>query len=356
MSAVSQKIFNVAAAIAISLSAAMPLQAAQSLASAAEVQADVLWSEEFAYLTGMQAYIYGFPAIMYANLRYQWVESGQGPVQMGVNQYWHSRTPSDPKLQYGGSPNRETPYSSTFLDVSQEPVVLSVPENPESRYYTLQLLDFYSDTVGYIGQRATNNVAGDYLVTGPGWEGEIPKGIKGVIPSWTPWVMIAGRTYTDGSEADLVKMRAFQDGYKITPLSQYGKPGSQTAVKHEVLNVAPKSDPLGAFRTMNAAMRENPPPARDEALMKQFALVGLGPLATVNLDDLDPAIRRGLQRAIVDGQALLGRVAKAGGSIIGAGKTRNGWFYGPSNWGEWRWMATSSVVRALRPSLALPSI
>jgi hypothetical protein len=334
MSAVSQKIFNVAAAIAISLSAAMPLQAAQSLASAAEVQADVLWSEEFAYLTGMQAYIYGFPAIMYANLRYQWVESGQGPVQMGVNQYWHSRTPSDPKLQYGGSPNRETPYSSTFLDVSQEPVVLSVPENPESRYYTLQLLDFYSDTVGYIGQRATNNVAGDYLVTGPGWEGEIPKGIKGVIPSWTPWVMIAGRTYTDGSEADLVKMRAFQDGYKITPLSQYGKPGSQTAVKHEVLNVAPKSDPLGAFRTMNAAMRENPPPARDEALMKQFALVGLGPLATVNLDDLDPAIRRGLQRAIVDGQALLGRVAKAGGSIIGAGKTRNGWFYGPSNWGR----------------------
>jgi hypothetical protein len=333
MSPVSQKIFNVVAAIAIGLSAAMPLQAAQSLAPAAEVPTDVLWNEEFAYLTGMQAYIYGFPAMMYANLRYQWVESGQGQVQVAVNQYWHSRDLANPEMQYGGSPNRETPYSLAMLDLS-EPLVLSVPANPEQRYYTLQLLDFYSDTVGYIGVRATDNVPGDYLLTGPGWKGEAPAGIQGVIHSWTPSVMIAGRTYTDGSEADLVKMRAFQDGYKITPLSQYGKQGAELSAKHDVLNVAPMSDPLGAFRTMNAAMRENPPPARDEALMKQFALVGLGPLATVNLDDLDPAIQRGLQRAIVDGHDLLGRVAKAGGSIIGAGKAQNGWFYGPSNWGR----------------------
>lgn len=302
-------------------------------APAASAQA-VAWNEEFAYLTGMQAFIYGYPAIVYANLRYQWIESGKGPVQMAVNEYWHSRSPSDPKLQYGGSPNRETPYSMAFLDVSKEPMVLTVPPNPENRYYTLQLIDFYSDTVGYIGQRATKNIAGDYLVTGPGWKGKVPKGIKGVISSWTPWLMVAGRTYADPTEADLTKMRVFQDGYKITPLSAYGKPGAVVTPRKDVLDVAPKTDPLGAFKTMNAAMKENPPPARDAALMKQFALVGLGPLAKGDIDALDPAVKRGLQRALVDGTALLAKTAKAGGSIVGATKVQNNWFYGASNWGR----------------------
>lgn len=292
------------------------------------------WQEEFAYLTGMQAYVYGFPAILYSGLRYQWVKSGQGPVSMGVNEYWHSRTLSDPKMQYGGSPNLETPYSLAFIDVTREPVVLTVPENPENRYYTLQLIDFYSDTVGYIGQRATRNVGGDYLLAGPGWKGKTPKGIKGVYRSWTPWLMIAGRTFSDGSEADMAKMRKFQDAYKIAPLSVYGNPAMKWTPGREVLTAWPKSDPLGAFKTMNAAMKENPPQARDDALMKQFSLVGLGPLAKSDIDALDPAIKRGLQRAIVDAHSLLGRVAQAGGSIVGATKVRNNWFYGASNWGR----------------------
>lgn len=112
-----------------------PTRAADAVATA-QPAPPVPWNEEFAYLTGMQAYVYGFPAMLYANLRYQWIESGKGGVQMAINEYWHSRTPSDPKLQYGGSPNRETPYSLAFLDVTNEPVVLAVPPNPENRYYT----------------------------------------------------------------------------------------------------------------------------------------------------------------------------------------------------------------------------
>ena len=336
MSAIRQTSCKLATALALCLSAGgfvLPATAAEIVAPVAQTPAATPWNEEFAYLTGMQAFTYGYPAIMYADLRYQWVESRQGPIQMGVNEYFHLRVLTDPKMQYGGSPNRETPYSLAMLDLT-EPLVLTVPANPEKRYYTLQLIDFYSDTLGYIGVRGTDNVPGDYLLTGPGWKGKVPDGIKGVINSWTPWAFIAGRTYTDGTETDLQKMRAFQDGYQITPLSQFGQPVNQVAARHDVLNVAAKTDPLGAFKTLNAVMKENPPPARDEALMKQFALVGLGPLSNGEIDALDPAIKRGLQRAIVDGTALLGRVAKAGGSITGATRTQNGWFYGPSNWGR----------------------
>lgn len=326
---------TLATLLAVGLSAtSLPSYATPATESVAAPTTPAPWNEEFAYLTGMQAYVYGFPAMLYANLRYQWVESGKGPVQMAVNDYWHSRSPSNPKFQYGGSPNLETPYSLAFIDVTNEPVVLTVPANPDNRYYTLQLIDFYSDTIGYIGQRATKNVAGDYLLAGPRWKGKLPKGIRGVYHSWTPWAMIAGRTYSDGSEADLVKMRQFQDGYKITPLSHYGKPAGQVAARRDVMDVWPKSDPLGALKTMSAAMKENPPPARDSALVKQFGLIGIGPMAASDIDALDPAVKRGLQRAIVDGNSLLERVTKAGGSIVGATKTRNNWFYGAANWGR----------------------
>lgn len=287
------------------------------------------WNEEFAYLTGMQAFIYGYPIITFAELRAQPLPGGQSMV----NRYFHTRHLADPGQKYGGSPNRETAYSLAFADVSQQPMVLTVPPNPERRYYSLQLCDMYSDTIGYIGVRATHNIPGDYLLAGPGWKGKTPKGIRNVIRSWTPWVAVLGRTYTDGTEDDLPRMGTFQDGYRITPLSVYRRKALLPQGRAPVA-VASPDDPLGAFRTMNAVMRENPPPPDHDVLMRQFALVGLGPAAKQDIEQLDPAIQRGLRRAIVDGRDLLARVAKAGGSIVGATRVRNGWFYGPSNWGR----------------------
>lgn len=287
------------------------------------------WNEEFAYLTGMQAFIYGYPIITFAELRAQPLPGGHSMV----NRYFHTRHLADPAQKYGGSPNRDTAYSLAFADVSREPVVLTVPPNPERRYYSLQLCDMYSDTIGYIGVRATGNIPGDYLLTGPGWKGKVPKGMQQVIRAWTPWVAVFGRTYNDGTEEDLPRMAAFQDGYRITPLSAYRRK-AQLQSGRVPATVASRDDPLGAFKTMNAAMRENPPPAGHASMMQQFALVGLGPEARQDFGDIDPAIQRGLRRAIVDGRDLLARVAKAGGSIVGATQMRNGWFYGPSNWGR----------------------
>jgi hypothetical protein len=85
---------------------------------------------------------------------------------------------------------------------------------------------------------------------------------------------------------------------------------------------------------MNAAMLENLPPTSDDALMRQFAQVGLGPMADTPLDQLDPATQSGLARALQDGPLLLEQVALTGGNT----KQINGWFYGDKNWGR---MATA---------------
>ena len=65
-------------------------------------------------------------------------------------------------------------------------------------------------------------------------------------------------------------------------------------------------------------------------MVRQFAQIGLGPFATLELDALDPATRRGLERALVDGWVLLGKLAKSGGNT----KTVNTWAYGDRNWGR----------------------
>ena len=292
------------------------------------------WKEEYAYLIGKQAYIYGYPALYYASLRYGMVENPQGLISMPINTYYHIRTPALPEHQNGGSPNRDTPYSIAFVDLSKEPIVFTAPEIPDNRYFAIQLADFYSDVFGYIGKRTTGMKKGNYLITGPNFKGAIPDGFDGTFACPTNWMFVVSRTYTDASEADLKIVHKIQDEHHLTPLSEWGKQVSNKKENRDVLNPFPPTDPLGAFKTMNAAMMENPPPARDDALMTQFAQVGLGSKGTMDLDALDESIKKGLKRAIVDGHKFLGKVAKAGGSITGNNSVINNWFYSPKNWGK----------------------
>ena len=293
------------------------------------------WKEMYAYEVGKQAFIYGYPAVYYANIRFRFIEKRDGQVSMAVNELYHSRTPSVPENKYGGSPNRDTPYSLAFVDLTNDAVVFTVPENPENRYYGVQLSEFYSDVYGYIGQRATNNEAGDYLIVGPNFKGEIPQGFKAVYKCPTNWSFMIARTFTDCSEEDLKKCHAFQDGYKLTMLSNWGNPNAPKQQNHDVIDALDgKEDPLNALKTMNAAMIENPPPARDDALMNLFALVGLGSKGTNNLDTLDESTKKGLRRAVVDAMGLMKNLSVKYGSITGHAKTVNNWYWAPTNWGR----------------------
>ena len=56
-------------------------------------------------------------------------------------------------------------------------MVLTVPTIDEGRYFSIEFFDLYSHSVDYIGTRATGNGGGQFLITGPGWEGEVPDGI-----------------------------------------------------------------------------------------------------------------------------------------------------------------------------------
>jgi len=117
--------------------------------------------------------------------------------------------------------------------------------------------------------------------------------------------------------------------YKLTPLSVWGKPEANAPESYDVLKPFDrKTDPLAEWKTMNAAMAENPPPSRHEVLLKQFAQIGVGP--GLDIAGLDSATKRGLQRAAVDGRKLLETALLQGARQ----KNVNGWNYPPADMGR----------------------
>jgi hypothetical protein len=235
---------------------------------------------------------------------------------------------------------RDAIYSVAWLDLRSEPVVVHSPDSGE-RYVSIQLAEFYSDLFGYVGPSVNGGRAQTALIVGPQWQGDTPAGVDVVLRAPTPSAFLVARVSTPGGE-DLERARALQQGSWVKTLSAW-RTGSPGAALRDVLSPFPPTASLADFRTMNAAMAENPPPARDEALMRQFAQVGLGPLASTPIDDLDAATQRGLARALADGPTLLAKVALTGGHT----KQVAGWSYGDRHWG--RMAATGDFLGRASP-------
>ena len=140
------------------------------------------WRAEYAYTAGVQAFVYGCPYIYYAQLRHAWVTNRRDPEVVpyaAVNQFWHAGRLLDATYRDGGSPSTDSLYSFAWLDLREEPVILSHPDMGE-RYFTFQLAGFTSDNFGYVGQRTTGAAAGDFAIVGPGWRGDLPPGKRAV--------------------------------------------------------------------------------------------------------------------------------------------------------------------------------
>jgi hypothetical protein len=88
--------------------------------------------------------------------------------------------------------NHDTLLTAGWLDLRQGPLVLHVPDMSD-RYYSVQFTDPSKNTVfAYVGTRTTGTQAGDYLITGRNWKGQIPNGMK-QIGSPNNSVIVAGR-------------------------------------------------------------------------------------------------------------------------------------------------------------------
>jgi hypothetical protein len=190
-----------------------------------------------------EAFVYGFPIVdNYKVLHDQALDPASSEYKGPPNTITHTRRLATPEDRAIVAPNVDTPYSHAWLDLAAEPVVLGVPAFESDRYVSVQLIDGYTYIVGYVTPRTHGNEGGDFLVAGPDWKGTAPAGIDAVFRAPTRFVLALYRTQLF-NEADLVRVHALQDGYRVTPLSHWL--GDEAVPAAPIVPVVEPVDPRG---------------------------------------------------------------------------------------------------------------
>jgi hypothetical protein len=276
-----------------------------------------------------EAYVFGYPLVdSYRILHSYFVDRGHPEFKAPWNQIYNNArvfTPNDKAMQ---TPNVDTPYSNLGLDLRAEPMVLTVPAVEKERYYSVQLNDLQTFIFGYIGSRATGNGAGSYLVVGPGWKGEKPRGIKAVFRSETQLAYIFYRTQLFGVK-DMENVKKVQAGFKVQPLSAFlGKPAPAAAPAVDFmppLTIAQERSSPDFFELLNFTLQFSSTHPSEQALMERLSRIGVGAGKRFDAQAIAPELRQAIQDGMADAWRdidALGRRAAAGevtsGDLVGS--------------------------------------
>lgn len=280
--------------------------------SSADAQAGV--SPEEARAIAKEAYIYGFPIV--DNYRIQhayWVDKATPEYKGPWNQTWNSArvyTPADTAIQ---TPNSDTPYSFVGADLRSEPLVLTVPAMEKERYFSVQLIDYYTFNFDYIGTRTSGNGGGSFLLAGPGWKGDTPKGIKKVFRCETELAFPTYRTQLF-DPSDIENVRKVQAGYKVQPLSAFlGQPAPKAAPAIDFIKpLTPAEEKTSPqfFNILNFVLQFCPTVPSEKALMARFAKIGVGAGKTFDASKLSPEMKTAIEQGMADAWAALAGLKK----------------------------------------------
>jgi hypothetical protein len=269
-------------------------------------------TEEEARAIGVDAYLYFYPIVTMDVTRKQLTNEEAGPATLGGPANRFANIPAFPTADMRAvvRPNFDTLYSSGWLDLTKEPMVVSAPDTG-GRYYLLPMLDMWTDVFASPGWRTTGTEAANFLVTPPGWSGTVPAGMTR-IDAPTPYVWIIGRTKTDGP-GDYDAVHKIQAGYKITPLSQWGGEPTLPEVKIDP-SVDMKTPPKKQVDTMPAdkffayaaeLLKLHPPHITDQPIIAQLKRIGFEVGKSFDLAQADPAAQKGLASAPEDARKLM---------------------------------------------------
>jgi hypothetical protein len=300
------------------MAVALPLCCTQASAQTAQAQE--------AYNIGVEAYVYFYPLVIMDVTRRQLtnIESGKIPARGPMNTFSHAPAYPTAEIRVIVRPNFDTLYSSAWLDLTKEPMIISVPDT-NGRYYLLAMMDMWTDVFAAPGKRTSGTAAGNFAVVPPGWQGQLPIGVER-IQSPTPYVWIMGRTQTNGPK-DYEAVHKIQGGYRITPLSQWRKTPTPPAFEVDP-SVDMKTPPLEQVNKMPAKtfftyaaeiMKVNRPHVTDWSTSARLKRIGFEPGKSLDWDSLDPSVQDALTRAPVDGLKLMYAKAPTLARVV------NGW-------------------------------
>jgi hypothetical protein len=314
----SRRSFAYACLIALSVAASAP-----AFAQSADV------TPEEARAIAKEAYIYGFPLVDDYRIQHAYFVDTKNPEYKGpFNQIVNIPrvyTPADTAVQ---TPNSDTPYSWLGMDLRAEPIVLTVPPIEKNRYFSIQLIDAYTFNFDYMGSRTTGNDGGSFLVAGPSWKGDTPKGVKKVFVSETEFVLAVYRTQLFSPE-DIDNVKKIQAGYKAEPLSAFlGQPApAATPAVDFVKPLTPDEErkSLEFFNVLNFVLQFCPTDPSETELMARFAKIGVGAGKTIDVGALSPKMKTAMEQGVADAWADYDNFQK---EQIDTGKVTSGDLFG----------------------------
>ncbi len=243
----------------------------------------------YVQLVGRMAYVWGYPLVNAHNRRAAFAEAPEPGLLGGVvpiAPVGYNEMMTDyikPEESFIVCPNQDVVYGAGFTALDKEPTVFQVPDFGD-RFYVYALYDQRTDEIGRIGKQYGSK-PGFYMMVGPNWNGELPKGINATIRSSTGLVFVVPRVFKDATPEDTAAVRPLIDQVVMYPLSKFdGKMKTKDYSKspHFPAPKPPPNAPKDESRWVNPAtyyeqlpvvMKEVPPLPGEEALYKWIASV-----------------------------------------------------------------------------------
>jgi hypothetical protein len=294
--------------------------------TAARAQTGIAPSE--ARAIAREAYIYGEPIVDNYRIQHAYFVDRTNPEYKAPwNQLWNSArlfTPADKAIQ---TANTDTLYSMIGADLRAEPLVLTVPAMEKERYFSIQLIDYYTFNFDYAGTRTTGNGGGTFLLAGPNWKGETPKGIDKVFRSETELAFPGYRTQLF-NPGDIDNVKKVQAGYRVQTLSAFlGQPAPAAAPAINFIKpLTPAQQRTSAefFNILNFVLQFCPTVPSETALMDRFAKIGIGAGKTFDVAKLSPEMKTAIEQGMADAWAEHATLQKR----IDAREVSTGEFFG----------------------------
>jgi hypothetical protein len=267
-----------------------------------------------------EAVVWGLPLVLFGRYLDAAVDAS-----VPFNQFFINNQIASPRSRAVG-PNIDTLNGRAWLDLSEEPQVIFVPDTAD-RYYSIQFQDMYMNSFAYVGRRTTGTSASAFAVSPPGFKGTLQTGLT-EIKATTSKVFLFVRVLVSG-KADLTATRAISGGFAIGALSTFPMGARGTVVGENALDIfqptsrrtsksLPHQDLAKSgtqfFAELDRLVRLYPPLRWDKANLERFAALGIG---TADSLSRDPDLEAELAAAVPLG------VATALGSLQAS--SDNGW-------------------------------
>jgi hypothetical protein len=272
-----------------------------------------------------EVYVYAYPLVLMD------VTRQIATAKVSMNTFAHKRTLADASTSDVVNPDTDMLTSTAWLDLSKEPIVLSVPDT-RGRYYLMSMQDAWTNVFASPGKRVTGTDKADFAIVGPRWKGTLPGGVEEIkSPTDTVWVL--GGTQVNG-KGDIAAVNKIQDQYKLTPLSRFGKapasrtpaaaapaPSARIDLKTPPAEQVAKMDAQTFFTRFAGLLPGNPPTKDDAPMVEKMKKLGIVAGQPFDPGKLDAPTLEGINEAPKATQDAMVAASKG----TGGAEIRNGW-------------------------------